>query len=118
MLQHKGGLREVRRLGFVACSCGSPLRSPSKGDAAEDAAEDGNESVAAASVSGTPGTVKRVKKEEDRKAFIENDPLSGEVKPDAVFCKGCQAWVRLSTQTRYSLHPWKAHVQKCSGATK
>ncbi|TFK91462.1 hypothetical protein K466DRAFT_643926 [Polyporus arcularius HHB13444] len=88
--------------------------SPSKKEAAEQAEED-DASAADGSVAES-ATVKRMRKEEDRKAFIESDPLSGEVKPDAVFCKGCQTWVKLSTHTRYSSHPWKAHVQKCSGA--
>ena len=59
--------------------------------------------------------IKRVKKEEDRKAIIEADPLSGEVKPESAYCKGCQSWVKLSTQTTYSLHHWRNHANKCHG---
>ncbi|KAI0697832.1 hypothetical protein C8T65DRAFT_661466 [Cerioporus squamosus] len=98
------------------CKGGSERsESPSKEKAAAQAEED-DASVADGSVADS-ATIKRMRKEEDRKAFIENDPLSGEVKPDAAFCKGCQTWVKLSTQTRYSSHPWRAHVQKCSAAT-
>ncbi|RPD59045.1 hypothetical protein L226DRAFT_546568 [Lentinus tigrinus ALCF2SS1-7] len=99
-----------------SCKGGSERsESPSKEKAAEQM-EDDEASAADGSIVDA-AAIKRVKKEEDRKSFIESDPLAGEVKPDAVFCKGCQAWVKLSTGTRYSLHPWKAHVQKCSGAT-
>ncbi|TBU34093.1 hypothetical protein BD311DRAFT_747125 [Dichomitus squalens] len=60
--------------------------------------------------------IKRVKKEQDRKAIIEADPLTGEVKPESAYCKGCQSWVKLSTQTTYSLHHWRTHANKCSGS--
>ncbi|KAI0738514.1 hypothetical protein C8Q80DRAFT_1205853 [Daedaleopsis nitida] len=90
--------------------------SPTK----EKAADDMEDEVGSAAGGGAGADIfntasKRIKKEEDRQAIIENDPLAGEVKHDTVFCKNCQTWVPLSKQTRYSLYPWRAHVQKCSG---
>ncbi|KAI0349551.1 hypothetical protein OH77DRAFT_1431955 [Trametes cingulata] len=92
--------------------------SPAKGHttqesaAAEEAAEDDGASIAATSTMDTGH--KRVTKEEDRKAILEADPRVGEVKPDTVFCKDCQKWVKLSPTTRYSLYHWRVHNQRCS----
>ncbi|KAI0372617.1 hypothetical protein BV20DRAFT_963647 [Pilatotrama ljubarskyi] len=80
--------------------------------AAEEAAEDDGTSVAATST--MDAGHKRVMKEEDRKAILEADSRIGEVKPEAVFCKDCQKWVKLSPTTRYSLYHWRVHNQRCS----
>ncbi|KAI0773318.1 hypothetical protein BD413DRAFT_541129 [Trametes elegans] len=77
----------------------------------EGAAEDDAVSVAATSVADGH---RRVAKEEDRKAILEADPRIGDVKPDSAFCKDCEKWIRLSTNTRYSLYHWRVHAQKCS----
>ncbi|KAM5536629.1 hypothetical protein V8D89_009724 [Ganoderma adspersum] len=92
------------------------VESPTKEkEKASTEPEEDNASVAEQSVleSASIG-IKRVKKEEDRKAIIEADPLSGEVKTDTAFCKGCQSWVKLSTVTTYSLHHWRNHSNKCN----
>ncbi|KAI0820738.1 hypothetical protein BC628DRAFT_1395122 [Trametes gibbosa] len=89
----------------------SKVKVEQEGKAAEDAIEDDDASVAATSV--TEGH-RRVVKEEDRKALLEADPRVTEVKPDMVFCKDCQKWVKLSPSTRYSLYHWRKHSQKCT----
>ncbi|KAH9913957.1 uncharacterized protein BXZ73DRAFT_92876 [Epithele typhae] len=82
----------------------------------EEDDKDENASVAP-SITGTPGLNKRVMKEEDRKAIIEASPNAGEVLPNKVFCKGCSTWIKLATNTRYSLSPWRSHSSKCNGVT-
>ena len=77
--------------------------------------DDDTASIVAPSLSETPGQNKRVTKEEDRKAVIESHPHADEVQPHQVFCSGCDQWIRLSTETRYSLYPWRLHLQRCTG---
>ncbi|KAH9846139.1 hypothetical protein C2E23DRAFT_898781 [Lenzites betulinus] len=90
----------------------SPTKDkPEEDKPAEDAMEDDDASVAATSVAEGH---RRVVKEEDRKALLEADPRITEVKPDMVFCKDCQKWVKLSPNTRYSLYHWRKHSQKCT----
>ena len=80
----------------------------------DEEGDDDNASVAP-SLADTPGQIKRVKKEEDRKAIIESSPNAGEIQPHKVFCKGCETWIKLGRDTRYSLRPWRLHSSRCLG---
>ena len=93
-----------------ACVVCSPTKEKTTSTSPEHEEDDG---ASAAQEEQAHLGIKRVKKEEDRKAIIEADPLSGEVKPESAYCKGCQSWVKLSTQTTYSLHHWRNHASKC-----
>ena len=94
--------------------CGSPTKEKEQAppEPEEDHASVADQSIVEPASVG----IKRVKKEEDRKAIIEADPLSGEVKAETAFCKGCQSWVKLSTVTTYSLHHWRSHSSKCNSS--
>lgn len=51
--------------------------------------------------------------EVERKSILDNDPRSGEVRPQEVFCIPCNKFIRLSTKTSYALYNWEAHSSKC-----
>ena len=54
--------------------------------------------------------------EAERKAILDNDPRSGEVRPQEVFCVPCNKFIRLSSKTSYALYNWEAHSSKCAKA--
>ena len=41
--------------------------------------------------------------------ILELDPLSGAVRPDAVYCRNCERWIYLSKYTDYDLEQWEKH---------
>ena len=63
-----------------------------------------------------PKTKLRRYTEAERKAILEKDPRSGEVRPQEVFCLPCNKFIRLSTKTTYALYNWEAHSSKCAKA--
>ncbi|KAF8553597.1 hypothetical protein OG21DRAFT_1510052, partial [Imleria badia] len=48
-----------------------------------------------------------------RRAYLRDDPLAGEVEPRRVFCRGCQKWIRLASKTQYALFNWHTHRLRC-----
>ncbi|KAI5995553.1 hypothetical protein EDD15DRAFT_2254836 [Pisolithus albus] len=51
-----------------------------------------------------------------RLAVLQADPRALEIKPHEVLCRGCQKWIKLSSQP-YTLSNWQGHQQRCSGST-
>ncbi|KAF8553596.1 hypothetical protein OG21DRAFT_1441717, partial [Imleria badia] len=52
--------------------------------------------------SSSPGRTRRTAAQ--RRAFLRDDPLAGEVEPRQVLCRGCRKWIRLSSKTEYSVN--------------
>lgn len=48
-----------------------------------------------------------------RRAYLRDDPLSGELEPHRVFCRGCQKWIKLGSNTEYALANWQTHMLRC-----
>ncbi|EJC99979.1 uncharacterized protein FOMMEDRAFT_170068 [Fomitiporia mediterranea MF3/22] len=51
----------------------------------------------------------------ERQRILEEDELSGEVRPDTIYCSGCAKWVKLATRSTYQLKNWITHVQRVHG---
>lgn len=56
---------------------------------------------------------KRNKKEGERKAYLENDEYTANVRPRSVKCRGCGKVIRLDKRSRYYPGLWDKHRGKC-----
>ena len=85
-------------------------------------AEDDDASSVAPSIPGSDVTgmsvTGRNRSSADRRRLLEEDELSGEVRPDSVNCTVCAKWVKLSTRSAYQLKNWVVHTERVHGRTE
>ncbi|KAL5536664.1 hypothetical protein ACEPAF_487 [Sanghuangporus sanghuang] len=100
------------------CSRKSRLKNVSLASGAED----DDASSIAPSIPASEATGKfvagRIRSSADRQRLLEEDELSGEVRPDSIFCSACAKWVKLSTRTAYQLKNWMIHTERMHGRTE
>ncbi|KAF8448921.1 hypothetical protein L210DRAFT_3523478 [Boletus edulis BED1] len=52
-----------------------------------------------------------------RRAFLRDEPLAGEVEPHRVYCLECEKWIKLSLHTEYAISNWTSHKQRCPASS-
>ncbi|KAF8141505.1 hypothetical protein EV363DRAFT_1308297 [Boletus edulis] len=52
-----------------------------------------------------------------RRAFLRDEPLAGEVEPHRVYCLECEKWIKLSLHTEYAVSNWTLHKQRCPASS-
>ncbi|TFK39840.1 hypothetical protein BDQ12DRAFT_681321 [Crucibulum laeve] len=68
-----------------------------------------------ASTIGRESSIRRT--EAQRKELLDTDEEAEEVQPHEVKCRNCKKWIRLSTNSNYTLSNWNKHKLACGGTT-